>query len=198
VTDFSMDLDRAYDGATGLGRLRMWVLSSELHCVACYRFGRWARSRWALCRASGAPLVVLHLVWNRWTTNWHHCDISRGAQIGPGLTLMHRHGVLVGAATIGSNCVIHHNVTIGQRVAGGDQGIPRIGDNVWIGPGATLTGSITIGDDVTISAGTILSKSVPAGCLVGGNPGRVIAHDYSRGPDLDRVTARADASVSPA
>jgi len=53
---------------------------------------------------------------------------------------------------------------------------------VWIGPGSTITGDITIGNDVTISAGTVLSKSVPDGCLVAGNPGRVIQRDYDNRP----------------
>ena len=83
-----------------------------------------------------------------------------------------------GPVSIGDNCVVHHNVTIGQRVARGDQGVPRIGDRVWIGPGCIITGSIAIGDDVTISAGSVLSRDVPSGCLVAGNPARVIAKDY--------------------
>lgn len=56
--------------------------------------------------------------------------------------------------------------------------MPQIGDNVWIGPGAVITGAITVGDGATISAGTVLSKDVPAACLVAGNPGRVVARDY--------------------
>ena len=78
--------------------------------------------------------------------NIHHADLDPKAQIGPGLLLMHHTGVFVGGAVIGDNCVMHHNVTIGQRVASGDQGVPRLGDNVWIGPGATITGDVTIGD----------------------------------------------------
>jgi serine O-acetyltransferase len=141
------------------------------------------RARHALV---GVVTLVVHRIWNRWTTNWHHCDISRKADIGPGLILMHRTGVQIGPAVIGSNCRIHQNVTIGQRVAGRDHGVPRIGDNVWIGPGATITGAITIGDDVTISAGTVLSKDVPNGCLVGGNPGRVIASGYDNSTFVTR------------
>lgn len=117
---------------------------------------------------------------------WHHCIISRKADIGPNLILMHRHGVVVGPATIGQNCLIHHNVTIGERVSRGDRTLPSIGDYVWIGPGVTVSGPVTIGEGSTISAGTFLSRDVPPRSLVAGNPGRVIATDYDNSGFLPR------------
>lgn len=190
VGDFAVDVAKAY--AVHLGptpsrpaRARLVLLSSELHCVACYRFGRFAarlRRRRALL---GALAIVVHHIWNRWVTHIDGADINRDAQIGPGLLLMHFNGVLLGPSVIGPNCTIHHNVTIGQGVAGINlRAVPTVGKDVWIGPGAILTGSITIGDGVTISAGTVLSKSVPPHCLVGGNPGRVIAQHYDNRPLL--------------
>lgn len=177
---FAGDLARMLDGV-GPGwraRLSFWLLSSEMHCVACYRFGRFARRARAHHPLGGGVLVLLHRVWNRWCTHVHHCDIHREARIAPGLVIMHRTGITVGPVEIGANATLYQNVTIGMRVAGNDQGVPRFGRNVWIGPGATISGSITVGDGVTVSAGTVLSRDVPARCLVAGNPGRVIAQDY--------------------
>jgi serine O-acetyltransferase len=182
--DFDVDLAKAYhilldtDRPSLRARVPLWLLGSELHCVACYRFGRWARALRTRRRLPGLAAVALHWLWNRRVTHRDHCELSSRADIGPGLLLMHRHGVTIGPVVIGSNCVLHQNVTIGQRVAAGDQGVPRLGDDVWIGPGATITGGITVGDGVTISAGTVLSRDVPDRCLVGGNPGRVLAQDY--------------------
>lgn len=156
----------------------MWVLNSEIHGIACYRFGQHAEALRRRNSALAPVALALHRIWNRWVTHIDHCEISTGARIGPGFLLMHRHGVVIGPVVMGRNCVVHQNVTIGQRVAGGDHSVPRIGDGVWIGPGAVLTGGILIGDGVTISAGTVLSRDVPARCLVAGNPGRVIAQDY--------------------
>lgn len=184
MSDFSIDRAKrtsiAFAGERPRFRQRvaMWLFDSELHCVAAYRFGRHADRLSAHSRLRAAPAVVVHRVWNLWNTHIHHCDINRRAEIGGGLLLMHRHGVLIGPATIGKNTVLHHNVTIGQRVAHGDRGVPHIGDNVWIGPGVIITGDISIGDGSTISAGAIVSRDVPARCLVAGNPGRVIAQDY--------------------
>jgi serine O-acetyltransferase len=191
MSDFAIDLHKMYsihltNGKPPLKRrVGFWLTNSELHCVAAYRFGRFAESARRRRRVLGAVGVLAYRIWNRWNTHQHHCEINHGARIGPGFLLMHRHGVTIGPAIIGGNCVIHQNVTIGQRVARGDRGVPTIGNNVWIGTGATLIGAIEVGDGVTISAGTVLSRDVPAGCLVGGNPGRVLAKDYDNSAMLN-------------
>lgn len=159
-------------------RVAFVLLSSEMHCVACYRFGRLVRGWSGPWAVAALPLRFAHRLWNRWCTHLHHCDIHRDARIGPGLIIMHRTGVIIGPVTIGPNATIYQNVTLGMRIAGNDHGTPVLGRNVWLGPGATVTGAVEIGDGVTVAAGTVLSRDVPAGSLVAGNPGRVISRDY--------------------
>lgn len=159
-------------------RLHFVLFNSEFHCVAAYRLGQYGKELRATRPVLAVAILLVHRVVNRFVTHLDHADIAPGAVIGPGFLVMHRHGILLGPVIIGKNCVVHQNVTIGQRVAGGEQGLPRIGNNVWIGPGAVVTGAISIGDGVSISAGAILSKDVPDRCLVAGNPARVIAKDY--------------------
>lgn len=191
--DFAIDRAKAYaivlagPSAPWTKKVPFLLGNSEFHCVAIYRFGQYAGELRARHRVLGVLAVAVHRVINRWLTHVDHAEISHHARIGPGLLLMHRHGVIIGPVVIGKNCVIHQNVTIGQRVAGGNRGVPQIGDNVWIGPGAVITGAITVGDGVTISAGTVLSKDVPSGCLVAGNPGRVVARDYDNGEMINFV-----------
>ena len=198
-TAFAADLHRIYGLRLGArsdsaaARLGLWLTNSELHCVACYRLGRLAEQLRRRSPLLAVPVLVVYRVLNRWVTHIDHAEISHHARIGPGLLVMHRHGLLIGPAVIGRNVVLHHNVTIGQRSAGSDTGVPRIGDNVWIGPGATLTGAITIGNGVTISAGCVLSKDVPDRCLVAGNPGRVIAQDYDNASMLNLPGPNTDA-----
>lgn len=181
--DFRVDLAK-YEAiqlgpdASAARRIKWWLKNSELHCVAGLRLAQavdvYARTHPITGRLAKGPAGF----WVRRHAISHHFNVSRRANVGPGFLVMHRTGIWVGDATIGANCVIHHNVTIGQRVASGSQGVPKIGSNVWIGPGAILTGDISVGDGVTISAGTVLSKSVPDRCLVAGNPGRVIQTDH--------------------
>ena len=67
-------------------------------------------------------------------------------------------------ATIGKNCTIFQNVTIGSK--GYDA--PVIGDNCLIGANAIILGNVKIGDNVKIGAGAIVVEDVPNGVTVVG------------------------------
>lgn len=49
-----------------------------------------------------------------------------------------------------------------------------IGDNCYIGTGATILGPVTIGDNVTIGAGAVVTKDIPSNVVVAGNPAKII------------------------
>ena len=50
----------------------------------------------------------------------------------------------------------------------------EIGDDVWICGNVTICPGVKIGDRAVVAAGAVVTKDVPAGCLVGGNPTRII------------------------
>jgi serine O-acetyltransferase len=104
-------------------------------------------------------------------------SIDVEAKIGKGCYIGHYGGIFIGPVEIGENCNIAQNVTIGLGGRGEERGIPKIGNQVWIGVMSVISAKITIGDHTTISAGTILSKSIPDHVTVAGNPGRVILRD---------------------
>ena len=92
--------------------------------------------------------------------------------IGPGLYIGHFGGIIVSsAAVIGENCNISHGVTIGAAGTRQRGGVPRIGNNVYIGPGAKVFGRITIGNNVKIGANCVVHKDVPENAVVALNPG---------------------------
>jgi acetyltransferase-like isoleucine patch superfamily enzyme len=64
-------------------------------------------------------------------------------------------------------------------------GVPRprsrpviLGDNVWIGAGATVLGA-TIGDWAVVATGSVVTSDVPGEVVVAGNPARVVKKEVS-------------------
>jgi acetyltransferase-like isoleucine patch superfamily enzyme len=51
----------------------------------------------------------------------------------------------------------------------------RLGDNVWIGRGATIFPGVEIGDGSVVCAGAVVMSLVPSRTLVGGNPARALS-----------------------
>lgn len=49
-----------------------------------------------------------------------------------------------------------------------------IGDNCWIGAGATICPGVTIGANSVIGAGSVVVKDIPENCVAAGNPCRVL------------------------
>lgn len=92
--------------------------------------------------------------------------------IGKGLVMYHGFSSIIYAKTIGEKCTIYQQVTIGKTTD-----IPTIGNNVTICPGAKVIGGIIVGDNSIIGAGAIVTKDVPAGCVVAGNPAKIIKKD---------------------
>lgn len=161
-----------------LGRLKICVTDHGLHSVAVYRLGRASMNIYRRNRLAGFIPLLIYKILNHHIKTIHHVDISAEADIGPGLFIMHYYSIIIGPVKAGSNLTIHHNLTIGQKVANRDNSIPQIGNNVWIGPNCVITGNIKIGDGATISAGSVITKNIPENSLAGGNPGRVIIRGY--------------------
>ncbi len=180
---FAGDIDKYFKIDLGgfrpgpLTKLDFWVNNFGFHCVAEYRFGQFASRLYHKNILLGFVPMALHACLNYIIRMIYHVDIS-ALTIGPGFYIGHVGPIYIGAMNIGKNFSVTHNVTVGLGLSMGKEGLPTIGDNVWIGTGSTITGAITIGNNVTIMPGTFLSRTIPDGCLVGGNPARVLAQNY--------------------
>lgn len=93
---------------------------------------------------------------------------------GSGLRIPHYGTIVVHPfAKVGSKCVIQAGVNIGVN----NGGVPTIGDNVYIGPGAKLFGAIVIADDVAIGANAVVTKSfTESNITIAGIPAKIIKH----------------------
>ena len=76
-------------------------------------------------------------------------------------------------AEIGKNCIIFHQVTIGNDYRD-TKNVPVIGDNVVIYPGAKITGKIKIGNNVKIGANAVVVDDIPDNATVVAPKARMI------------------------
>jgi acetyltransferase-like isoleucine patch superfamily enzyme len=106
---------------------------------------------------------------------WRGVTIGDGTFIGTDVLIETAHPQLVR---------IGRGVDIGARttIIAHQQGEPvdseptvRIGDDVFIGPTATLLPHVTIGDGAVVVAGSVVTKSVPPLTMVQGNPAGPVA-----------------------
>jgi serine O-acetyltransferase len=94
---------------------------------------------------------------------------------GPGLRIPHYGTIIVHPfAKVGKNCVIQAGVNIGVNRGG----VPTIGDDVYIGPGAKIFGGITIGSRVAIGANAVVNKSfLQNDITIAGVPAKIIRNE---------------------
>jgi serine O-acetyltransferase len=108
-------------------------------------------------------------------------DISFDSFIGKGFYIGHYGGIVIGEdVEIGERCNISQGVTIGIGGRGEKRGSPKIGNRVYIGPGAKIFGKITIGDDVAIGANAVVLKDVPNCAVIGGVPAVILNYNSSK------------------
>jgi serine O-acetyltransferase len=107
-----------------------------------------------LARRLLQPLPTLYL--------WTH-------SIGPGLIIFHGFSTVIGARSIGRDCTVFQQVTIGYT---GEGASPTIGDEVTVFAGALVLGDITLGDGCRVGAGAVVVDDVPAGVTVVGPKAR--------------------------
>ena len=114
--------------------------------------------------------------------------------VGPGLYIGHFGNIIIHPnAKIGSNCVIMHGVTIGNsgKVNDSELHVPHLGNRVYVGTGAVVTGFVTLGDDCVVGANAVVNKSLSPRAVALGAPAEVVSHKGSfqyvhyRGMDED-------------
>ncbi len=152
-----------------------------------YSLGNHLRLYWRLFRLreqAGNSLLtdILTFLLNR-IAHKRGGYIGRGANIADIPSLPHGlHGIYISRyASIGRECRIYQNVTIGEV----NGRAPQIGDNCLIGANAVLVGDIRIGSGARIGAGAAVSFDVPPNATVVAQPPRVIVREPSV-PQKDR------------
>lgn len=99
-------------------------------------------------------------------------EIHPNVKIGNKLLIDHGYGVVIGeTVTIGNNCTLFQGVTLGgKNIKKGVKRHPTISDNVLIGAGAKVIGSILIGKNAKVGCNAVVLHDVPDNSTVVGIP----------------------------
>lgn len=180
-TRLRADLARYYayqdDPASRLQRLRTLLGTEAIWSIVLYRAGQYLRDEapralWRVIRVPyGVAFRILRLI-----TGIHLYPTTR---VGAGLYIGHHGGIWIAPGVVlGEHCSIGHQVTIG--VAGGDgRKAPVLGDRVWVGPNATITGPVRVGSGAVIAANSLIVSHIPENAVAIGVPARVISYSGS-------------------
>jgi serine O-acetyltransferase len=150
---------------------------------------------WAICQYRVAHAVykfpipvlkqllqILCLIWQKLIEVTTGISIPASVQIGHSLYIGHFGGIILNAkAIIGNNCNISQGVTIGVSGQGKNRGVPKIGNNVYIGANVVIAGSISVGDNVLVGACSLINTNVDSNSVMLGVPAVKIQNKGSEG-----------------
>lgn len=97
-------------------------------------------------------------------------DIDYKSIIEGGVIIIHGSGIVIGnGVIIKKNTVLYHQVTLGIKGNGINDGFPTIEENCTIGAGAKIFGKINIGANSIIGANTVVTDDIPSNSIVTNN-----------------------------
>jgi serine O-acetyltransferase len=154
-----------------------WALYPGFWITLTYRFGHWGKTRRFL--PLKLAVYILHRIMAMpWRTN-KSVYIPPECKIGPGLRMVHPQNIWIPPrSVIGAGVSIYQEVTLGT---GPQPGVPTIGNDVMIFPGAKILGGIHVGDHVYIGANAVLTKDAPDYSTVSAPLSRVIPANMAQG-----------------
>lgn len=168
------DLSR-YNQARGFMRfVHVYIMQAGFRASFWYR----------VARAAGAKNRLLGKLCTLWLMRYQlqtGIQLNPGTDIGPGLYIPHFGSIIINPhCRIGKNCYLSHDVTLGKAHNGPRKGVPQVGDDVFIGPGAKIIGKLVVGDNAAIGANSVVLGDIPPDCFAAGAPAKVVRHIGAR------------------
>jgi serine O-acetyltransferase len=112
-------------------------------------------------------IPIIPLILSRLIHVIYAIDIDFKAKIDGGVILIHGVGVVIGSgAVIHSGVIIYHQVTLGIKGSGINDGFPVIHKNVVLGAGSKMFGKITIGESSIVGANIVLTEDLEQNTLL--------------------------------
>ena len=141
--------------------LKLFVFYPEFRRVLDFRLFQ-AGGGWKILRFITLP--------SSYFLNLYISEQKNKGVIKGGLMFEHGFSTIIFCQSMGHNCCINQQVTVGT----GRGGAPIIGNNVRIYSGAKVIGNITVGDGSVIGANAVVTRDVPPHTMVAGVPAKII------------------------
>lgn len=188
---FLKDLEAVLENdAAARSYVETLLFHQPLHAIWIHRIAHWLHVRLRLPLLPRFLSAVAHFLTG--------VEIHPAARIGVAFFIDHGSGVVIGETSeIGDRCVMFHNVTLGGTGKHGGKRHPSLGDDVFIGTGATLLGPITVGANAKIGAGAFIHmRDVPPNSTVVGVPARIVKRNGERVEEELARTAEPEAEAT--
>jgi serine O-acetyltransferase len=178
VADIRADVDR-YTFIANDPWLLVVLTKQSLWLTIQYRVSRWVQFHLHM-PVLRPVLKLICAIWQKVVELITGCELPNRAEIGSGLLIPHACGIVVHCdAKIGENCVLAQHSSIGIGGRGAKKGVPKLGDRVFVGPGARLFGAIEVGNDVAIGANAVVTKDLPDNAVAVGIPAQIVSFNGS-------------------
>ncbi len=150
---------RMHGATTPLDRVLLPLRAPALFALAVYRFGRWLHFGSRLPRPLALPLRVLYIALFEMSRHLTGILLHTWAELEKDVWLGSFAPIMVGARRIGSGSMIHGGVTLGAGGARGARGMPTLGRNVVVGPGASIVGPVLVPDGTVLGPNTLMTST---------------------------------------
>lgn len=125
-------------------------------------------------------IPIVPLVLTRIIQIIYSIDIDYRAKIEGGVIMIHGVGTVIGSgAVIKSGTIIYHQVTIGIKGSGKNDGFATIENDCVLGAGAKILGKLTVGENSTIGANVVIIKDIPSNSVVTSDSKIIIREKYA-------------------
>lgn len=152
--------------------LVLWLKGSESYpivkLITCLRHYEYYFNKAQVAKLS--PLEFFKKQW--WRFFYRRTQLKYSLYIGvnvagKGLHLIHPGFRYIMEHTLGENCTVLPMVLVGKKRPG-IQARANIGNNVYLGNGATVLAPVSIGDNAVVGAGAVVTHDIPADGVYGG------------------------------
>ena len=125
------DLNRIMENdPAARSKIEIFLVYPSVHALIAYRIAHFLYNK---------KLFLLARIVSQLSRFFTGIEIHPGATIGKGLFIDHGMGIVIGeTATIGNDCTIYHNSTLGGTGKDKYKRHPDIGNNVMVGAGAKV------------------------------------------------------------